>query len=223
MPYVSQTDIDRLHSRLKFALETLLEAMQKRNKEIPCADLDALLKRVSSLEDELSRMKDSRNKLTDRLRHEEELLSEAVEALLNEESYFETVVRWLHEVGHPVSQRALDLQDDFVDGVQEVQESVELGMRLVMEEHEELTRAWNHVDTAGLADAIADLIWVLCGLAARLGYDLDEVWSEVTRANFDKLGGPKREDGKQLKPEGWKPPDIYSALLRGRDLSKVGR
>lgn len=27
-----------------------------------------------------------------------------------------------------------------------------------------------------------------------------------------KLGGGKREDGKSLKPKGWKPPDVYGIL-----------
>jgi predicted HAD superfamily Cof-like phosphohydrolase len=45
------------------------------------------------------------------------------------------------------------------------------------------------------------------------GYDADGAWNEVLRSNMRKLD-PKtqkairREDGKILKPEGWRPPDL---------------
>lgn len=53
-----------------------------------------------------------------------------------------------------------------------------------------------------------------------LGVDLRPFFSEVHRTNMHKLTGPKREDGKQLKPPGWKPPRIkamYERLLAGKD------
>lgn len=63
-----------------------------------------------------------------------------------------------------------------------------------------------------VADAIADSIYVLVGTALEFGIPLDRVWAEVQRANMDKSNGPKREDGKQLKPDDWQPPDIAAAL-----------
>jgi predicted HAD superfamily Cof-like phosphohydrolase len=41
---------------------------------------------------------------------------------------------------------------------------------------------------------------------------MEPIFAEIHRSNMNKLNGPKRADGKQLKPEGWKPPDIYSEV-----------
>lgn len=51
-----------------------------------------------------------------------------------------------------------------------------------------------------------------------VGVDLRPFYREVHRTNMHKLTGPIREDGKQLKPEGWKPPRIlamYNRLVAG--------
>ena len=69
---------------------------------------------------------------------------------------------------------------------------------------------------AAAADAIVDLIYVLTGMALTFGIDLRPVWDEVQRANMAKEGGGIRADGKVLKPEGWKPPDIEGALKCGK-------
>jgi predicted HAD superfamily Cof-like phosphohydrolase len=47
-----------------------------------------------------------------------------------------------------------------------------------------------------------------------IGIDLRPYFREVHRTNMWKLKGPKREDGKQLKPEGWKPPRIETMYNR---------
>ncbi len=47
-----------------------------------------------------------------------------------------------------------------------------------------------------------------------LGVDLRPFFREVHRTNMHKLTGPKREDGKQLKPPGWKPPRIAAMYNR---------
>lgn len=67
-------------------------------------------------------------------------------------------------------------------------------------------------DLEAVADGLADLIYVCVGSALAFGIPLDRVWAEVQRANMAKAGGPRREDGKCLKPEGWKPPDIHAAI-----------
>lgn len=126
-------------------------------------------------------------------------------------TYFEDVAHWNAMMGQPVEDRLSDTLD--FDSP-----SLRLGISLVREEFTETMDAWAGKDINGIADGVVDLIWVLCGLLARMGIDLDSVWDEVRKANYAKLGGPVRADGKVLKPEGWKPPDISAALVRGRGL-----
>lgn len=65
---------------------------------------------------------------------------------------------------------------------------------------------------AAVADDIVDSVYVIVGTASALGIDIEPVWEAVQRANMAKLTGPIREDGKQLKPEGWTPPDINKII-----------
>jgi predicted HAD superfamily Cof-like phosphohydrolase len=62
------------------------------------------------------------------------------------------------------------------------------------------------------ADALIDLEYVILGTHIEMGVDSDPLWSEVQRANMEKQGGPMRDDGKVLKPAGWKAPDIAGKL-----------
>lgn len=59
---------------------------------------------------------------------------------------------------------------------------------------------------------IIDLLVVTVGAGVEMGATLSPFWDEVQRANISKVGGPVRGDGKQLKPEGWKPPNIERIL-----------
>lgn len=64
-----------------------------------------------------------------------------------------------------------------------------------------------------LADATIDIDYVVEGLRRRLGINGDPLWAEVHAKNLAKRGGPKDPvTGKQLKPEGWTPPDIERLL-----------
>jgi predicted HAD superfamily Cof-like phosphohydrolase len=91
----------------------------------------------------------------------------------------------------------------------------DLYMDLVTEEFNELSEAVNKKDIVETADACADLIWVIEGLMYSLGIDPQTVWDEVAKSNFSKtVDGQliKREDGKVLKPDTFKPPNIQKAL-----------
>lgn len=123
-------------------------------------------------------------------------------------SYFSDVVAWRKAVGHSVRSHPDAGGFDGAEG--------DLALELIDEEFSETVAAWTAQSLPKVADGLADLIWVICGAAAQLGIDLDSVWEEVRRSNFDKVGGPVREDGKILKPEGWRGPDIEGALDRGR-------
>ena len=69
-----------------------------------------------------------------------------------------------------------------------------------------------HADLENAIKELCDLIYVSIGRAVTMGIDLDPFWSEGQRANMAKATGPKRDDGKQLKPDGWRPPDIAGIL-----------
>jgi predicted HAD superfamily Cof-like phosphohydrolase len=93
-----------------------------------------------------------------------------------------------------------------------------LYMALVMEEYKELIVAFGNRDMIEIADACADLKWVIEGLEHTLKIPQQEVWDEVARSNLAKISENgkvmKREDGKVLKPEGWTPPDIKRILKK---------
>jgi hypothetical protein len=67
---------------------------------------------------------------------------------------------------------------------------------------------------AGAIDGLCDQLATIYGAAVTFGIDLTPFWAEVHRTNMAKAGGPKREDGKQLKPPGWEPPDIAGLLVK---------
>ncbi len=100
--------------------------------------------------------------------------------------------------------------------------TLELRETLLCEEFEESMAALQRVkearaqgeppDLAPLANELVDLLYVTYGTLVDFGIDADAVFQEVHRANMTKLSGPKREDGKQLKPEGWQKADVRGVL-----------
>lgn len=93
--------------------------------------------------------------------------------------------------------------------------------RLINEEAGELIAAIHDFDIPGIADGCADLIYVTIGTAVRYGIDLVPIWRAVQAANMTKANGPRRADGKILKPEGFKHPDIAGILAAQRPLSEL--
>jgi len=93
-------------------------------------------------------------------------------------------------------------------------ESATLWRKLIKEEYLELVEGLTAGEMTMIADGMTDLIVVILGGALAYGIDLRPVWDEVHRTNMLKVGGKRREDGKLLKPEGWRPPKINEALKR---------
>lgn len=87
---------------------------------------------------------------------------------------------------------------------------------LIKEEFDELYDALVNKDIVEVADACADLKWVIEGLEHTLQIPQQEVWNEVARSNLSKIGPTgkvlKREDGKVMKPDTYSPPDIESII-----------
>lgn len=89
----------------------------------------------------------------------------------------------------------------------------DLYMKLIQEEFSELMDAESVSDDAEICDACFDLMWVVIGYMKSRGWDCENIWDEGAKSNLskiDKVTGKviRREDGKILKPEGWKPPDF---------------
>ncbi|TFC86579.1 nucleotide pyrophosphohydrolase [Cryobacterium sp. TMT4-31] len=92
----------------------------------------------------------------------------------------------------------------------------QLRIALLEEEVGEFRVAAESGDLVGVADALADILYVVYGSALTYGIDLDAVVREVHRSNMSKLdmnGKPlMRADGKVLKSEQFSPPDIPQVL-----------
>lgn len=91
----------------------------------------------------------------------------------------------------------------------------ELYLQLVTEEYNELKEAFQNNDLIEIADACADLKWVIEGLEHSLGIPQQSVWDEVSRSNMSKMVDGKlikRADGKVLKPDTFVQPNIKKAL-----------
>lgn len=90
--------------------------------------------------------------------------------------------------------------------------------RLISEEYEELMEAMAGGDVVQIAQEMADLVYVVFGEALEYGIDLTSVTEEVHSANMTKIGPEGkvivRPDGKILKPDGWRPPDVRAVLAR---------
>ena len=63
-----------------------------------------------------------------------------------------------------------------------------------------------------LAHELADLLYVTYGAFWAMGVDPDPVFTAVHEANMRKASGPRRADGKILKPEGWQPADVTAVV-----------
>ncbi|HMC96239.1 MAG TPA: nucleoside triphosphate pyrophosphohydrolase family protein [Flavobacteriales bacterium] len=93
-----------------------------------------------------------------------------------------------------------------------------LRYKLIREENEEYLDAALRGDLVEVADALGDILYILCGTLLKHGLEhkIDEVFREIQRSNMSKLdanGKPiYREDGKVLKSELYFKPDIGAIL-----------
>ena len=91
-----------------------------------------------------------------------------------------------------------------------------LRISLLAEEFGEYIGAERADDIVEIADALGDLHYIAAGTEIAYGIPGQEVFSEIQRSNMAKLdseGKPiYREDGKVIKPEGWKSPQIEKIL-----------
>lgn len=89
-----------------------------------------------------------------------------------------------------------------------------LRVALIEEELAEFRNAGEAQDPVEIADALADLLYVVYGAGVTYGIDLEPVFREIHRSNMSK-GEPKvrrRPDGKILKGDHYVPPDVRSIV-----------
>jgi NTP pyrophosphatase (non-canonical NTP hydrolase) len=103
----------------------------------------------------------------------------------------------------------------FIDACdqQSTYDNMILYQNLITEEYHEFRDAVAANDVVEQLDACMDMIWVILGYCKMKGFDVAGAWAEVARSNLSKIDPKtnkviKREDGKVLKPEGWKPPEL---------------
>lgn len=90
--------------------------------------------------------------------------------------------------------------------------------KLMEEENNEYLEACWDGDLVGIADALGDKLYILCGTILQHGlqHKIEEVFAEIHASNMSKLdadGKPIfREDGKILKSNRYFKPDISKIL-----------
>ena len=93
-----------------------------------------------------------------------------------------------------------------------------LRFNLMKEENEEYLEAANNNDLVEVADALGDMLYILCGTIIEHGlqHKIEDVFNEIQRSNMSKLGEDGepiyREDGKVLKGPNYFKPHIKEIL-----------
>lgn len=95
-----------------------------------------------------------------------------------------------------------------------------LRTKLINEEAEEFEDA---VTTVNIADAIADLLYVVFGAALAYGIPIEEIFVEVHRSNMTKSmeKDTKSIKGKTIKGPDWEPPNIEQILNNVQIKDKI--
>ena len=95
---------------------------------------------------------------------------------------------------------------------------LKLRFDLMAEENEEYLEAAKDDDLVEVADALGDMLYILCGTILEHGmqYKIEEVFDEIQRSNMSKLGADGnpiyREDGKVMKGPNYFKPNISEII-----------
>lgn len=93
-----------------------------------------------------------------------------------------------------------------------------LRYELMKEENEEYLEAAQNDDLVEVADALGDMLYILCGTIIEHGMQdvIEDVFDEIQRSNMSKLGEDGlpiyREDGKVLKGPSYSKPNFDKIL-----------
>ena len=97
-------------------------------------------------------------------------------------------------------------------------DKIQLRFNLMDEENKEYFDAALNDDMVEVADALGDMLYILCGTILEHGmqYKIEEVFEEIQRSNMSKLGPNGkpiyRDDGKVLKGPDYFKPNIEGIL-----------
>ncbi|CAI8164356.1 MAG: Uncharacterised protein [Cryomorphaceae bacterium] len=95
---------------------------------------------------------------------------------------------------------------------------IDLRFKLMAEENDEYLEAAKNGDMVEVADALGDMMYILCGtiLSHGMQHKIEEVFEEIQRSNMSKLGEDGkpiyREDGKVLKGPNYFKPNIAKII-----------
>ena len=104
-------------------------------------------------------------------------------------------------------------------------QKLKLRFDLMDEENKEYLEAAENNDLVEVADALGDMLYILCGTILEHGmqHKIEEVFNEIQRSNMSKLGADGkpiyREDGKVMKGPNYFKPNIESILSSGPDVT----
>lgn len=93
-----------------------------------------------------------------------------------------------------------------------------LRFNLMKEENEEYLEAVQNNDLTEIADALGDMLYILCGTIIEHGlqHKIEDVFDEIQRSNMSKLGEDGkpiyREDGKVMKGPNYFKPNFEEIL-----------
>ena len=97
-------------------------------------------------------------------------------------------------------------------------DKIKLRFNLMAEENQEYFQAAKNNDLLEVADALGDMLYILCGTIIEHGMQdkIEEVFDEIQKSNLSKLGKDGkpiyRNDGKVMKGPNYFKPNISKVL-----------
>ena len=97
-------------------------------------------------------------------------------------------------------------------------DKIKLRFNLMAEEKQEYLQAAKNNDLVEVADALGDMLYILCGTIIEHGMQdkIEEIFDEIQKSNLSKLGEDGkpiyRNDGKVMKGPNYFKPDISKVL-----------
>ena len=97
-------------------------------------------------------------------------------------------------------------------------DKINLRFKLMAEENQEYFEAAKNNDIVEVADALGDMLYILCGTIIEHGMQdkIEEIFDEIQKSNLSKLGEDGkpiyRNDGKVMKGPNYFKPNISEIL-----------